>query len=248
MKLRFFGDSWAWSWQPISSKRIADCFLKDQSNKTTGPIPFIEIYLKHFGIESVIHNQPGLDFENVVRLVLDSFDHSTVDYNIILVPSIWRGLGNTPTLSNHDKFIEEWNAKLKQQLSILNDWAIKHNQTILLFGGQTTIKYDTFRQCIETDRIHLVAECITSYLTYKRYQGSDFNHGILKINSDICSLVNETWDSRLVDHLYNDLKHWENDQNIRHKMWPDKGHLNAQGLFEFVDIMLTYIEKLEEEK
>lgn len=248
MKLRFFGDSWAWSWQPISSKIITNCLLSEHANKTIGPIPFIEIYLKYFGIDSVVHNKPGSDFEEVVRSVLSSTDHSNIDYNIILVPSIWRGIGDTPTLSNHETFIKEWNEKLKQQLTILNNWTLKHNQKILLFGGQTTIKHDLFRQCIETNNIHLVAECITSYLTYKRYQGSDFNHGILKINSEICSFIDETCDPRLVNHLYDDLKHWENDLNIRHKMWPDKGHLNAQGLFEFVDVMLTYIEKLEEEK
>jgi hypothetical protein len=236
MNLRFFGDSWYWSWYWQEFKSNA---VKNKLVSSAG-FPALEAYFNYLGVNCISYSQPGNSFSKTVSTVLNSNDHSDIQYNIVFFSShLRRGAINDIDISSRDKFIEEFNLKTISELNKLQVWAKENKQQILLLGGQSTIHKHVFDKLPDSTNLHLVSECIISHLLDK---GDPF--GILKLATDITDLVDDTWDRDLVIFLYDNIKEWEFNVHKNKFTLPDLGHLNGSGALLLADIIMEKIEQL----
>lgn len=264
MKLRFFGDSWYWSWfyddRSFKSKKVRSVI-----SHTSG-FPAIEAYANRLGIQCIHHNRPGSDFYQVVSTIKSTNDHVGIDYNVVLFSSLFRGKGSVIENGNvfeyfcvkdYDQFVKKWEYDVLMLLKEIQNWALEHNQIVLLVGAQSTLSKDLFYKLPNTGNMHLVTECITSQIVkdqsvihslYKTLHENE-NFGIFKLSRDISSLADKSWDRRLINHIYEDQKRWsevivENSYLCK----PDDYHLNTTGALYLLDLLLYKIEKLNGEK
>lgn len=246
MKLRFYGDSWYWSWFYTTTWKSRS--VKDLVVHTSG-FPALKIYFKHLGVDCEHDNHPGTTFYQTVDRVVNSKIDPNIDYNIIFFSSLIRG--DDPThhfdVTNYKKFIEKWNSDIVELLNRLQCWADQNNQKIILIGGQSTITNDIFQKINPKSNFHLLAECILTTILKEYYQDSKISKpfGIFKLSNDFSYIVNTSWDPKLVEHIYNDQKEWQNMSEGMNLLRPDTAHLNTTGQLFLVDLILHNIEKLE---
>ena len=240
MNIRFFGDSWYWSWYWNELKSTA---VKNKLINNAG-FPALEAYFNYLGVNCISYNQPGSSFSNTVRTVLDSHDHSDVEYNIVFFSShLRRTTINDMPLTSKNKFIKEFDLITIKELTKLQSWAKENNQQVLLLGGQSTIHKHVFDMLPDSTNLHLVSECIMTQLLSKTNL-----FGILKLATDITDRVDDTWDRDLVIFLYDSIKEWESDDSKNKFTLPDSGHLNAHGALLLVDMIMEKIEQLNKGK
>lgn len=236
MNLRFFGDSWYWSWywQEFKSSTV-----KNKLVNSAG-FPALEAYFNYLGVNCITYNQPGNSFANTVGSVLNSSDHQDIKYNIVFFSShLRRTTANSITLTSKDKFIKEFDLITIAELTKLQIWAKENNQQILLLGGQSTIHKHVFDKLPDSTNLHLVSECILSH-----FLGKNDPFGILKLATDVTDLVDDTWDRDMVIFLYDSIKEWESDESKNKFTLPDLGHLNGSGALLLADMIMEKIEQL----
>lgn len=240
MKIRFFGDSWYWTWYP--THLIKSQLLKNCLKNNTG-YPAIEVYLNNVGIDCITHNRPGRPFYDTVDSIIKTTDHTDVKYNVVFFSSHFRNRRHEKkfNLSNYKEFIDSFNTQTISMLSEIQEWAEENNQEVFLIGGHSTLYRNIFDQVKNRKNLHLLSECIISQLSLKEKP-----YGIFKLADDISNQVNESWDPELINHLYNDLKEWDNNlQHLYKVTWPDHAHLNNTGALLLTDLILCKIEELE---
>lgn len=240
MKIRFFGDSWYWSWYP--THLIQSQLLKNRL-KNRGGYPAMEVYLNNLGIDCVTHNRPGSDFENTVKSIVKTTDHTDIKYNVVFFSSHIRNYDyeNVFNMNNYKEFIEKFNNLTVSMLSTIQKWAEENNQEVFLVGGHSTLHKEIFDRVENKKNLHLLSECIVSQFVSKERP-----YGIFK-KADFTKEANKNWDPDLINHLYNDIKEWEDQrQGIYNVTWPDDAHLNNTGALLLTDLILCKIEELEE--
>lgn len=238
MKLRFFGDSWYWSWYygVFKSKSLNKKLLNNAG------FPALEAYFKYLGYESICYNSPGNSFVDTVNEVLATTEHTDIKYNIVFFSSHMRGFTYlNPDVTNYETFIRQYNTITIKNLSNLNMWAKENNQEVLLLGGQGTLHKKVFDCVLDNKKIHLVSECIMSDLLSRNKP-----FGIFKLATDITNLVDNTWHYDLVQHMHKDITEWENNKDKVLFTHPDSGHLNGNGSLLLSDMIMKKIEELEE--
>lgn len=243
MKIRFFGDSWYWGWCSHS--------LKSQMLTNLGKkgFPFFEYYLKELNIDYITHCVPGNSFSLTTDSILNINNDSDVKYNIVFFSSHIRRNRrewiNEFDFFNYENFINQFNQKTILLLEKIQSWAEENNQQVFLIGGQCTLYKDTFSQLKNNKNLHLISECIiTDLLPIQK----PYAYGIFKLATDMTDHIDENWDSKIIDHLYEDISKFEKDKNITQVVtWPDSGHLNGTGILLLLDLILEKIEKLEEQ-
>lgn len=254
MKLRFFGDSWYWSWffnVSWKSKEINSLIF----NKFG--FPSLEIYLNHLGIECEHFNFPGKSFYTTTMDVISLVKaNPTVDYNIIFFSNLIRfssfvkeELPLPFDVSNYDNFMYKWKSDVKNLLIKLDKWANSKNQNIIILGGHCTLPKEVFDSANLGPRVNLLTECVTTTILkeYFSYNGLKSNFGLFGLSKDFSNNVNEQWDPKLVNQIYEDQEYWDTHITNLKIFYPDFCHLNAVSHVCLADLLLYKISKLKGE-
>jgi hypothetical protein len=240
MRIRFFGDSWYWSWFYRGGYvEIKSNYVKNTLRKEQG-FPVFEAYLKFFDIDCEFHNEEGTTFIENVNKILNTTDQSNIKYNVLFFSSLLRMDGNNSLpVDSFQKFTEAWDTTVIYGLQKLQEWAEKNDQHILIIGGQSTLYKYVFEKVDNRKNLHLLSECILSSLEKK---GEPY--GIFKFADDIVSLIDDTYHKELVHMIYGHLS--EKDRRTpNHFTWPDIAHLNPLGALLVTDLILSKIEEIE---
>jgi len=245
MKLRFYGDSWYWSWFYLNkwkSQAVKNSIVK------TSAFPALELFFKNYGVDCINECEPGWSFHQIVNKIENSKINRSVKYNIVFFSNLIRG--DDPTHSfdvgSYENFITKWKADTIDLLQRLQKWADQNDQQVILLGGQSTISKEIFNSINPKSNFQLLSECVSrDILTH--YYGEKIvkPFGIFKLAHDFSYLVNETWHPNLVKHTYEDRKHWEDTIIEKNFFNPDTAHLNTTGQLFLVDLILAKIEELE---
>lgn len=236
MNVRFFGDSWYWSWywKEIKSDAISNKLVNSAG------FPAIEAYLNYLGVQCISYAEPGNSFTATVDSILSAPENKNVKYNIVFFSSHFRPMcADDISTVSYTKFIEDFDLTTKKQLTRLQDWAKKNNQEILLLGGQSTIYKHIVDSLPDSSNLHVVCECVISYLL-----GKEEPFGILKLSTDVIGCIDDTWDRDLVIELYDSIREWESNVHKNKFTLPDQGHLNGSGALLLADIIMEKIEQL----
>jgi hypothetical protein len=247
MKVKFFGDSWYWAWfYPNSSWKSSLIRNKMKLPAPSGSFPAIESYFNYLGVECCHENCPGDSFYQVVDKVIQSQIDNSVDYNIVFFSNLIRRLPNDFDYTNYEKLMLKWETDLLCLLEKLKSWAESNQQQIILLGGQSTLPERIFNKISPTSNLHLLTECISTTIL-KDYLKKDVseNFGIFKLSNDFSNLITDKWDHKLINHIYEDQKSWEDNIVYKNYFFPDNFHLNTTGQLFLVDLILSKIEKLE---
>lgn len=243
MKIRFFGDSWYWGWMFEIPKSKT---LKKIEETPPGAIPFFKVYLESVGIECVSHNCPGSSFFDTTDSIIKTTDHKDIKYNVVFFSSLMRRhheqWKDQFDFSNYDIFISQYNSKVLDLLKKIQKWAEIHDQQVLLIGGQSTLYKYLFDRLEDNKNLHLIVQCAIS----KILKNADPVFGAFKLSTDMAEHIKMTWNTKIIEHIYRDIKNFQQDTSIKFVTWPDAGHLNAAGIFLLTDIILKKIEELEE--
>lgn len=249
MKLRFFGDSWYWSW--YYQKPFRSNIVRSYLHENTG-LPTLEAFFNQFGIDCYHENEPGCTFYRTVdKITKECAIDPTVDYNVVFFSNLIRGDNFSEhcfDLTSYDKFMEKWQKDCFDLLSALDIWSRAYNQKIILIGGQCTIPLDIYKMVRPRPNLFLLADCIISKLA-REYAGIDIKQsfGIFKCSQDFSPFVDKTWDKRLIDHIYNDQQYYDQIMN-KEFFTRDHYHLSAIGHVYLTDMILDKIEHLEGRK
>jgi hypothetical protein len=236
MKIRFFGDSWCWSW--LENDRIKSSTLKKYDRR----FPILEWVLDKSGISVITHNAPGACFRQTTKTIVESENNNEgIIYNVVFVSAPYRNVDiNLCDVTNYDKFMYDWDSTIIKCLTQIQEWAHKNNQQVLLIGGHTTLSKELFDSLENSSNLHLLSECIVAELTGLQKTGKfrfyDFGY-----------YIDTTYDKRLVDNIYEDAKQMT---EIRAStiFWPDVCHLNPTAMLLVADKILYKIEQLEGEQ
>jgi hypothetical protein len=237
MKIRFFGDSWYWSWFEN------DVIKSNALSKYERRLPILEWVLEKSGVTTMVYNEPGGCFRLTTNTIIESTnDNEGTIYNVVFVSAPYRGddIKNHDT-TNYDNFIQDWDSTIVTCLTQIQKWAIKNNQQVLLIGGHTNIPEKLLSSLEDRRNLHLLSECIVSELTglknIGKFRFCDFTH-----------CIDDTYDKRLVDDIYEDSAQVQPIGNCNTILWPDKCHLNPTAMVLLADKILYKIEQLEGEK
>lgn len=240
MKLRFFGDSWCWSWAFDVPGPLANAIISKRSHDYGASLPLLSWFLTGLGIDCEIVGKPGSAMRNIHDFVINTTNNDGVNYNIVFVSSPYRSVNiNELPLHNYDSFMKQWNDELVDTLQGISRWAEEHNQVVFIVGGQTTITKEVFDMVGAGKNMHLLSECLVSEFTQK---GKPF--GIFKL-ADFTKDIDTRFDRELVDHIYHDVKEFTSNEWRDLVTWPDNAHLNPTGTFMLINIVLRKIEELE---
>lgn len=260
MKIRFFGDSWYWCW--FHEEAFVSKTLRGMLYNKVG-LPILETYMNKLGIDCVEKCAPGNDFYQITEVITSSTDNEDIDYNIVFFSSLLRGKDPKEqnrlehlNIHDYDYFMKKWDSDVIMLLENIQKWAEQYNQTVLLIGGQSTLEKRIFDKLSHKPNLHLLTECVTSSLV-KRYQKLSNNYNKLKINQnfgifklakDISYKADETWDPRLINHMYEDQQLWiDHVVTNGYLCKPDDYHLNSIGVLHLTDLILYKIEQLKGE-
>lgn len=243
-KVRFFGDSWYWSWLNTAKSKTFNSYYDAQINVNEHRgLPNLESYFNFFNIDCVQHNHPGSTFLETTDCIINIKENDDIKYNIVFVSSVIRR--DTFLKIKHypyDKILNYINKSTIEALNKIEFWANQYNQHVIFIGGQTTIHKNFFEQA-QYKNLHLLSECIISTLI-----GRCKPYGIFKL-ADFAGLMDETTDKEFIHQVYEDLTEFAEgdiDNSIKHGVqYPDYAHLNAAGGMLLVDEILYFIEKIE---
>lgn len=239
MKLRFFGDSWFWFWNP---NQYESSVFRKHCVDGKKHIPIIEWYLTMLGIECVSNAAPGANLRQTTDLIISSSNHKDISYNIVLFSSPYRRDEILELdVTNYETFMRQWDAEIINQLKIIQEWAIKTNQKVILVGAHSTLYKTLFDSLPDRTNLYFFCECAISNLI-----GNAEPFGQFKV-SDFANLVNYKFDKRLVDHIYNDIDKFCTEPTIKALTYPDGVHLNPTSMLFLLDKILAKIENLEGE-
>lgn len=245
MKLQFFGDSWYWFW---SHRDVFKSKLVKKHIFQGSAFPALEAYFQYLGIECTHNNVPGESFYQVVDNVVKSVVDTNIEYNIVFFSNLIRGdfPNHKFNIHNYDDFFKKWNIDIVILLKKLQTWADQNNQKILIIGGQSTLSREIFNSIEPKSNILLLSECISTDIL-KNYLNQPLkkNFGIFKLSTDFSYLVNEKWDRRLINQMYEEQEEWSNLVITNNLFGPDNVHLNSNAHLYLVDFLLAKIEKLE---
>ena len=236
MNVRFFGDSWYWSWywKEIKSDAVKNKLIHDAG------FPALESYLNYLGVNCISYNVPGKSFSTTVETVLSVSKDDSVKYNIVFFSSHLRPCcSDNICTTSFTQFKKDFDSLTKNHLVKLQTWAKENNQEILLFGGQSTIYKHIVDSLTDNSNLHVVCECVISHLIGKKEP-----FGILKLGTDVIGAIDDTWDHDLVIELYDSIREWESDTQKDKFTLPDQGHLNGSGALLLADIIMEKIEQL----
>lgn len=246
MKIRFFGDSWYWAWLGGGPRSKT---LKNLVNYSESKgIPFYKIYLESAGINCVNYATPGYTFLETTKTILSTTDHTDIKYNVVFFSNLIRRQPQEHQwkdeidVSNYETFINQYQLKVVSLLEEIQGWAEQNNQQVILVGGQSTLLKQWVDQVKVKNNLHLLAQCAIS----KILKIQDPSFGIFKLSTDISESLSITWATELLEHIYKDIKKYSYNDMVSNVTWPDKGHLNASGIFILLDYILEKIEDLEE--
>ncbi len=258
MNIRFFGDSWFWTWyykNSFKSKTIKKWAA------TTGfdhhdALPTLSVILNELGHNVISYNKPGDNFYDTVDKVCSLVFHKDIKYNVVFFSNLFRYKEQLRSFNvhNYDKFMKKWNEDIIILLERLQKWAELYNQEIILVGGQCTLSNEIFNQLVNKKGIHLLSECLTNQILQEYYPNNDAckildgrKFGIFKL-PEFYPWITDKWDQRLVDHIYEDSKLW-NEIIVAYNVYcPDSQHPTVTGQIFFLDLLLQKIEILEGEK
>jgi len=126
MKIRFFGDSWLWSWYYKATSSTIKSKLRSEEG-----LPIFEIYLNYLGIDIEHHNTPGNDFDRTVETILTTTNHEGIKYNIVFFSSLLRRNSRLlETTKNYKQLLSTWNSYVVEHLTNINQWAEQNNQEV----------------------------------------------------------------------------------------------------------------------
>ena len=235
-KIRFFGDSWYWSW--VSDDIIKSSTLKQYDRR----FPILEWALDKSGIGAITYNAPGACFRATTNTIVNSTDNlEDIVYNVVFVSSPYRNDDiKKCDITNYDNFMQDWDSTIVTCLIQIQKWAIENNQQVLLIGGHTNLPKKLFASLEDCRNLHLLSECIVSELTglknIGKFRCCDFNHHI-----------DATYDKRLIDDIHADSIQMQSS-SISTIFWPDECHLNPTAMLLVADKILYNIEQLEGER
>lgn len=243
-KLRFFGDSWYWVWylDPKSSV-FKNVYNQNNKRQQHSGWPVLEFYGNHLGLDFTFHNAPGCTFNEAVDKIWHITDNADYKYNIVFFSSPIRG-GNFHEYKNktYREIMNDIDKYIYKSLNNLQRWAEKHNQQVILIGGQSTLDKKYIK--LEHKNLHLYADCLIS-----KFIKRDTAYGMFKF-ADYFNLLDSNVDRDFVDRLYNDYKEFHDCEQTERKkrdifLYPDEQHLNATGHLILLDELLYFIENLE---
>jgi hypothetical protein len=244
MKLRFFGDSWCWSWLPKESIKSNALLTYSFGISDSVPLAILEWSLKNSGIETLTFNNPGACFKHTTETILDVHQVNNINdasYNIVFVSAPYRDIHDIPPyLTDYDKFIDAWDSTIVDCLVKIQQWAVDNDQQVLLLGGHHVIEKRLLDSLDNKENMHLFSECIVSELSGQDKKGR-FRFG------DFYQVLDTKTDKRLIDEVWNDVS--KIDNQVKDTLfWPDRCHLNPTAMVLLADKILYKIEKLEGEK
>jgi len=241
MKLRFFGDSWYWSWfyPENESGHLKSKLLSNTCYNGQG-FPILEVYLKYMGIDAINHCYPGFTFTDTVNSVV-SKKAEDVKYNVVFFSSHYRRKDTSLDITSYYNFLQEWENKTLDGLKLLDSWAKKCNQIILLVGAHSTLYKETIEK-VKSNNLHIVSECILADILSRKRP-----FGTLKFANDIVDYIDESFDKDLINHLYNNLTEIDKATDKQIFTHPDHCHLNPTGALFLIDRILHKIEQIQGE-
>lgn len=247
MKLRFFGDSWYYTWYhgpdmfPIKSTKL-------KKKMVSHGFPIYELYANGLGIECINKTKPKKNFYQTTKDIITSVDNEGITYNIVFFSSLIRNVKETVEVYNYDitnkkNFLDKYRNDTIKSLEQIQEFAKTHNQQFIFIGGQSTLHRSVFDLVKEKDNLHLLVEDALSYLQQRSHPW-----GIFKLSDDFSYEITDDWDKDLVIQIADEQ---EKFLKLATKKWasePDPKHINAAGAFVMFDMILYTIEKLEGEK
>lgn len=257
MNIRFFADSWFWTWygkHTFKSKDIK-AWAESEGFELHDALPTMDGILNRLGHNSISFVEPGINFYGIVDTVCDQTSHENIKYNVVFFTNLFRYRDQIGSfdVENYDRFMEKWNVDVVVLLERLQDWAEKNDQQVILLGGQSTLSKEIFDCVKKKTNIHLLSECITHQILHEYFNHKDAcsflngrKFGIFKL-PEFLSWITDNWDKRFLEKVYQDSMLW-NETIVKHNIYsPDTRHPTVTGQLFFLDLLLHKIDVLEGE-
>lgn len=235
--IHFAGDSWYWNWYlPFKSKELT------QKMENHEGFPLVNYILNNSEYEYSYSNKPGSPLKDSVERIPWEYNY---DYIVLFVSSPVRHINKARefNVENYEQFMKNFQDEFVQSISMLSEKAQKINSRCLLVGGQTDMPRDLFEKA-ENKNLVLLSESILDDLS----MGVLNNGGrrlTFKLATDWSHGVDETWDPKLVAHLFDDITFFseQTENGLLNKiMYPDTGHLSPTSTLYLLDLIFDYIE------
>lgn len=253
MKLAFYGDSWFWTWFDTNQDVLTNPELSKlkgiEKDKLMNGYDVLTPLLNSMGHKVLNHCHPGNSFRETVQDICETSTKS--DVHIVYVSTVIRH-------TELEKFLNKpWNQIkvqyteiMYQELQKLGDFALKNQQKILLFAGQTTLKSKVLQNAFKPNDprlkyLHLGAECIVTALHNQFPPNKPIPlraPGIFKLAtwSDKTNLDN--YNAETITELHKQIKYFQSEP-FKIWTWPDLGHLNFNGQIHFLNLLFDKIQQ-----
>ena len=263
MKIRFFGDSWAWIWFHDKNKELFKNILSLEKSNYTSGVSFLKIILESMGHEVTIHNRAGTgpkDTKEVIRETLSNLSSSEDEYWVWQIScSLRNDKYDSFDFSSLDGFLKSYDARTLEHLQEVNDMDIPDNIHICLMGSHTELPKRLFESISnKSNNLHYMCRNF-----YKEMCTPD-----LGLNFQPQEIPNQLIDrfGRCSERFFNDyvFPYGDDYKDYFHSTvleffiecskyscpnniisWPDPGHLGFSGHVLLVEYVLKFIEDLK---
>lgn len=264
MRIRFFGDSWAWTWFTELKKSNYKNILSLDNEYETG-ISLIKILFDASDHECTIHNEPGTGPKHTKDVIKNQISlarqANEEEYWIWQISCTLRNdTYDSFDFSSLNKFINSYDARILEHLQEINDFGIPDNIHICLIGCHSTLPKHIF-DSIEnrSNNIHFMCKNFIQEV-------STVEHGLTYDTNNKNKLIDrfrlsspkfffeyvepfgddymDYFDKEVLEFFTECADHGHHNVNET-VTWPDSGHLGFSGhvlLFEYV---LNFIKELQ---
>lgn len=267
MNIRFFGDSWLWTWKgPIFNVGIPDEEVFWYSNSMSNLSDFGEtsLSLQTILLDKLGHNVnhaclPGNSFFRTCDQV-DTYTFNFVRREQKMNYVIWVSSDMRPgdhpkwNMRSKDVFLDMYDQYVLKSLNRINDLSqIYTNINFIFVGGQSGLpKYLWDKIPDRSPNLHLLSEHIINTLSQENENFDSLNLPRFYLENEFIRLYDECdhkseVDPDLVEHmavesaLYNDHDYMI-PTTLMFLTHPDYHHLGFTGQVYFVDYLLKYCE------
>ena len=263
MKIRFFGDSWAWTWFTDSNKHLYKNILSLNDSYKDG-VSLTKILLELMGHEVTLHNVPGtgpLHTKEVIKETLSNLSSVEEEYWIWQISCTLRGdTYNSFDFSSIEKFISSYDAKTLEHLQEVNDFGIPENIHICLMGAHTELPESIFNSIKnKSNNFHFMCRSIKKTLctpdnglnyttpkTITSHIKDRFQFGAQKFFGDYVNSYGDDYKdyfSLEVLEFYSECYDYFAGNDVLD--YPDSGHLGFSGHVLMTEYVLNFIEDLK---
>lgn len=174
----------------------------------------------------------------------------------------WGGIESAPEWIKfvHDKdALEDYLTKVNlESLNQIAEWAVQNKQLVLIYGGQGRFPkslFSAWKKRNQDKPVYLRMECFFSEM-YKKFFPALGNEnpewqdvttfGDWKLSTDATTRVDETWDPKLIDMIYQqqNIFDFAIQNGLKHYAYPDSGHPNLNGCYRILDDILYAVETI----